>query len=521
MNHSHRIRLATQVALFGVVTGILWAAGSVSPVRACNTPVYRYAMYNWPPAPYYVFYFHHEQVAKEDEAVNKVLDELSRADPPANVLFATVDVSNEEEFKKFPKVVKRTYQSHAEGKKPLHLVFCPWVLYYAWMFEQYARVSDQQNEERQTPEESQPGASEQTAGPADEKQDQPEESQPETPKQTSGPPGEDHDQAEEGPPPFTELFAGRLDKKTVEAMVDSPVRKQLGQLLRDGNAAVLLILTGPDQDANRQAEKVAGEVVAMADRDEFLVSGGDDFAPDQFLPEAPGNTPPQDPRQDDSSHTLKLAVLKLARTDPAEKWLVDSLLSIEPDLRQSKYAKSPMVFAVYGRGRAMPPYLDKGITAENLAECVTFLTGPCSCMVKEQNPGVDLLVRRDWDAVAEALAANDPAFTGGPWGYQEFAPDESGDWTRAAAADTPPDEPPPNGDLEPKHAQPPVAQKTSPRTDAQSLQAQPSAAGEAPTGGASDAFALKQAWKIGIWIGLGTALVLIAGFVLILRQRPT
>ena len=503
MNHNHRIRAATRVAFLGIVPGILWAAGSASPVRACNTPVFRYAMYNWPPAPYYVFYLHHGQVPEEDQAVNKTLDGLAQGEPPANVLLTGVDVSNKEEFQKLPKVVQKAYQTHVEGKKPLHLVFCPWVLYYAWMTEQYARPTDQQGNQADTPQESQPEAPQSTAGPPGD--------QKETPKETP----------EEGPPLFTELFAGRLDEKQVQAMVDSPVRKQLGKLLLDGNAAVLLILTGPDKDANRQAEKVVGEVVAMSDRGEFPVSGGNDFAPDQFLPEAPGDTPPQDPREDDYSHTLKLAVLKLARTDPAEKWLVDSLLSVEPDLRQSQYAKSPMVFAVYGRGRAMPPYLGKGITKENLADCVIFLTGPCSCMVKEQNPGVDLLIRRDWDAVAETLAAKDPAFSSGPFGYQEFAPDESGDWTRTAAPDAPPDEPPPSGDLEPKHLQPPLAQKTSPRADAQSLPAQSSAAGEATTGGAPDSFALKQAWKIGIWLGLGAAVVLIAGFVLILRRRPT
>lgn len=503
MNHNHRIRAATRVALLGILTATLWAAGSASPVRACNTPVFRYAMYNWPPAPYYVFYLHHGQVPKEDEAVNKTLDGLARAEPPANVLLTAVDVSNEEEFQKLPKVVRKAYQSHAEGKKPLHLVFCPWVLYYAWMAEQYARPPDQQGNQAETPQESQPEAPEQTGGPPAE--------QNETPNKV----------AEESPPEFRELFAGRLDEKQVRAMVDSPARKQLGKLLQDGNAAVLLVLTGPDKDANRQAEKVAGEVVAMADRGEFPVSGGDGLPPDQFLPEPPGDTPPQDPRQDDSPPKLKLAVLKLARTDPAEKWLVDSLLSVEPDLRQSKYAKSAMVFAVYGRGRAMPPYLDKGITKENLADCVVFLSGPCSCQIKEQNPGVDLLIRRDWDAVAEALAAKDPAFRGGPFGYQEFAPDESGDWSPAAAADAPPDEPPSTGNPEPKHAQPPVVQKTSPPPDAQSLPAQPSMAGEAPTGGASDSFALRQAWKIGIWLGLGTAVVLIAGFVLILRQRPS
>ena len=38
----------------------------------------------------------------------------------------------------------------------------------------------------------------------------------------------------------------------------------------------------------------------------------------------------------------------------------------------------------------------KDITADNLKEAARFLTGPCTCKVKEQNPGVDLLVLADW-----------------------------------------------------------------------------------------------------------------------------
>ena len=64
-----------------------------------------------------------------------------------------------------------------------------------------------------------------------------------------------------------------------------------------------------------------------------------------------------------------------------------------------------MIFAVFGRGRALPPFVGKGITRDNLLECVYFLTGTCSCTVKDQNPGMDLLFASDWWSVAEKLAS--------------------------------------------------------------------------------------------------------------------
>jgi len=103
---------------------------------------------------------------------------------------------------------------------------------------------------------------------------------------------------------------------------------------------------------------------------------------------------------------LEIGLVKVARTDAAEKWVVDSLLSLESDLTSEEFAAQPMVFAVFGRGRALPPFVGKGITRDNLLECVYFLTGACSCTVKDQNPGMDLLFATDWWSVADKLASD-------------------------------------------------------------------------------------------------------------------
>jgi hypothetical protein len=59
---------------------------------------------------------------------------------------------------------------------------------------------------------------------------------------------------------------------------------------------------------------------------------------------------------------------------------------------------------VYGRGRALFSCLGEGIHPDNLVQDIEFITGACSCTVKEQNPGVDLLVQYDWEAAASNIA---------------------------------------------------------------------------------------------------------------------
>jgi len=202
------------------------------------------------------------------------------------------------------------------------------------------------------------------------------------------------------------LFIGRLEEATLEAMIGSPARSRTAELLGAGNAAVLLLLECADAKANQQAAKVIDQVIAKAASG--AIQGTADLGgagPAAFLP--PDTVKPAAADDDDEpmeqASNFKLATLRVSRADSAEKWLVDQLMRVEPDLYE--YAKEPMVFAVFGRGRALEPYIGKGITVDNLIECAAFLGGACSCMVKEQNPGADLLMRWDWDATADAMSS--------------------------------------------------------------------------------------------------------------------
>jgi hypothetical protein len=58
----------------------------------------------------------------------------------------------------------------------------------------------------------------------------------------------------------------------------------------------------------------------------------------------------------------------------------------------------PVAFPVFGRGRVLGALSGEGLTADAVRGVAEFLTGPCSCQVKELNPGADLLMVADWDA---------------------------------------------------------------------------------------------------------------------------
>lgn len=327
-----------------IVAAFVLVLVAVPATWACNTPVCRYAMYNWPAAPYRVFYFHEGPQPKEDQEVNRLIADAAKGPAPLNVMLQPVDVAKKDRFTQLPEIVRKAWQDRPGGTKSIHAVF------------------------------------------------------------------NSHGQR---------VFAGRLDPPAVKAMIESPARKRLAALLHDGNAGVLVLLASAKPELNQKAEQAIDELLRRVQAGEVAVATMDGPAMPKPADQADDNdknhTPDDQPRS--AGRPLKVARMTVSRTDPAEAWLVRSLMAVEDDL--GPLADQPMVFAIYGRARAMPPFVGKGITADNLAEGVAFLAGACSCVVKDENPGVDLPVRWDWDATAEALAAAEQEDQAGGLGYRE------------------------------------------------------------------------------------------------------
>jgi hypothetical protein len=98
---------------------------------------------------------------------------------------------------------------------------------------------------------------------------------------------------------------------------------------------------------------------------------------------------------DESDLKIAFSTLRLSRADPAEEIFIRMLLGSESDLKD--YAKEPIVFPIFGRGRALFALAGEGIAEDVIDEAGLFLTGSCSCEVKEQNPGIDLVMSVHWD----------------------------------------------------------------------------------------------------------------------------
>ena len=64
----------------GCTIGVVMCA--VTLALCCDTPVYRFAMYNWRPTPYEVYYFYTGQVPQADKDVNAAIRQSAEGHQP-------------------------------------------------------------------------------------------------------------------------------------------------------------------------------------------------------------------------------------------------------------------------------------------------------------------------------------------------------------------------------------------------------------------------------------------------------
>lgn len=95
-----------------------------------------------------------------------------------------------------------------------------------------------------------------------------------------------------------------------------------------------------------------------------------------------------------------IPVVEISRNSKEETHFASLLLNVEDDL---KTIQEPMLFGVFGRFKALEPLLGKGISEENITLMIDFLTAECSCLIKDDLPGTDILFTNKWDNPTPAL----------------------------------------------------------------------------------------------------------------------
>lgn len=198
----------------------------------------------------------------------------------------------------------------------------------------------------------------------------------------------------DGPP----IWSGEATRQNARRILDSPLRREIATRLLSGQSVIWLLLESGNAAADHQAEEALTAALGDA-RKEITISS--EVTTLEALERAEPSRPVDPDNLVRGGVPLKIdfSVLRLARNDPEEELLRAMLLHMESDL--ADLAGQPIVFPIFGRARMLEPLVGAGIHRDNVLEYTAYICGACSCQVKEQNPGLDLLVSAAWDAVIE------------------------------------------------------------------------------------------------------------------------
>ncbi len=187
--------------------------------------------------------------------------------------------------------------------------------------------------------------------------------------------------SKEGGPP---VWQGDMDVKTLAELLDSPTRSEILKKILAGDSMIWVIVdSGSPLDA-AEAERIEKRL--------------------KFL-EQVASLPIQDPNDPDSQLgpgpplKLKFTTLRLSLNDPAEKLLIRMLAGPAAE----EVGGGAFAAVVFGRGRVLGAWPLAVLDDTTLEDACMFLVGRCSCRVKGENPGWDLLMNVDWEkALAQA-----------------------------------------------------------------------------------------------------------------------
>ena len=181
------------------------------------------------------------------------------------------------------------------------------------------------------------------------------------------------------------VWDGKLDSAgsdDLKRLLYAPVIRDTIRSLCKGDTAVWLLLKGPDSKANLRLRKRLETQLAALQKDLKL----------------PHELDPLDSTYDDLAPgiPMKLAFsIREVDASASELGLLRNCLSAwDPELTEQS---GPLIVPVFARGRALAVFMPDELDEEVIAEVCYFLVGPCSCRVKDLNPGFDLVMPFPWD----------------------------------------------------------------------------------------------------------------------------
>ena len=176
----------------------------------------------------------------------------------------------------------------------------------------------------------------------------------------------------------------------LEGMLESPARKKVQELILKGKSIVWLVVASGDAEKDKKFISALDERVSSALK-KVKLSDAIIRKPDAQTQKKLTKAEIENILQSEIPLELSFAIVKLDRLDEKERFFIDMLMRQSPELIDHA---GPAAFPVFGRGRVLEGLTD--LEGESLETLTLYLSKNCSCTVKDENPGIDLLMNVPW-----------------------------------------------------------------------------------------------------------------------------
>lgn len=185
-------------------------------------------------------------------------------------------------------------------------------------------------------------------------------------------------------------WEGAFTSSVVDAWLSSPLRSKVIDQLVAGASAVFVLVEGEDPKINQQVEEMVRLGVQQAMSEISIPEGViPRFGANEYLKQHP-EASLDDVLRCDIPLKVDFQISRLAFEDQNES----ALRAMGNGLAAS--SSGPWLIPVFGRGRMLDAIDAKDLTAQTVMNACQYMVGECSCTVKTQNPGVDLLMSANW-----------------------------------------------------------------------------------------------------------------------------
>jgi hypothetical protein len=175
------------------------------------------------------------------------------------------------------------------------------------------------------------------------------------------------------------VWEGPLSTINLDKLTHSRDRQEIVDRLLKGHSAVWVVLPGKDElTTHNTVNLIETELNRLQDE----------------LPLPEGIGQPGSEVYSEIPLTLRFSVYVLKPGPEADALLPEMMRRVAPGAAAEG---QPLVAPIFGRGRAVDVVPGDKVDEATVEDLSRFICGACSCQVKEQNPGFDLLMSVPWN----------------------------------------------------------------------------------------------------------------------------